>query len=86
MVNALKGDVFITGAARTPLGKFQGGLSGTPATELGATAIRAAVDRSGLSSDDVEYTIMGNMLSAGLGQTPARQAAISADIRTPFPR
>ena len=80
MVNALKGDVFITGAARTPLGKFQGGLSGTPATELGATAIRAAVDRSGLSSDDVEYTIMGNMLSAGLGQTPARQAAISADI------
>ena len=80
MVNALKGDVFITCAARTPLGKFQGGLSGTPATELGATAIRAAVDRSGLSSDDVEYTIMGNMLSAGLGQTPARQAAISADI------
>ena len=80
MVNALKSDVFITGAARTPLGKFQGGLSGTPATELGATAIRAAVDRSGLSSDDVEYTIMGNMLSAGLGQTPARQAAISADI------
>ena len=80
MVNALKGDVFITGAARTPLGKFQGGLSGTPATELGATAIRAAVERSGLDNDDVEYTIMGNMLSAGLGQTPARQAAISADI------
>jgi acetyl-CoA C-acetyltransferase len=80
MVNALKGDVFITGAARTPLGKFQGGLSGTSATELGATAIRAAVDRSGLNNDDVEYTVMGNMLSAGLGQTPARQAAISADI------
>ena len=80
MVNALKGDVFITGAARTPLGKFQGGLSATPATELGATAIRAAVERSGLGNDDVEYTVMGNMLSAGLGQTPARQAAISADI------
>ena len=80
MVNALKDDVFITGAARTPLGKFQGSLSETPAPELGATAIRAAVDRSGLSSDDVEYTVMGNMLSAGLGQTPARQAAISADI------
>ncbi|MDP6667429.1 MAG: thiolase family protein [Dehalococcoidia bacterium] len=80
MVNALKGDVFITGAARTPLGNFQGGLSGAPATDLGATAIRAAVDRSGLSTDDIEYTVMGNMLSAGLGQTPARQAAINADI------
>ncbi|MDA1280291.1 MAG: acetyl-CoA C-acyltransferase [Chloroflexi bacterium] len=80
MVNALKGDVFITGAARTPLGKFQGRLSSTPATELGATAIRSAVDRSGLSSDDIDYTIMGNMLSAGLGQTPARQAAIVAEI------
>ena len=80
MVTALKCDVFITGAARTPLGKFQGSLAEIPATELGATAIRAAVGRSGLSSDDVEYTIMGNMLSAGLGQTPARQAAIGADI------
>ncbi len=80
MVNALKSDVFITGAARTPLGKFQGGLAGTPATELGATAIRSAVDRSGLSADDIEYTVMGNMLSAGLGQTPARQAAINAGI------
>jgi len=80
MVNSLKGDVFITGAARTPLGNFQGGLSTTPATELGATAIKAAIERSGLDSGDVEYTVMGNMLSAGLGQTPARQAAISADI------
>ncbi len=80
MVNALKSNVFITGAARTPLGKFQGALAGTPATELGATAIRAAVDRSGLDRDDIEYSIMGNMLSAGLGQTPARQAAISAEI------
>jgi acetyl-CoA C-acetyltransferase len=80
MVNSLKGDVFITGAARTPLGKFQGGLSGTAATELGSTAIKAAIDRSGLEPSDVEYTVMGNMLSAGLGQTPARQAAINADI------
>lgn len=80
MVNALKSDVFITGAARTPLGKFQGALSSTPATDLGATAIKAAIDRSGLSADDIEYTVIGNMLSAGLGQTPARQAAINADI------
>lgn len=80
MVNSLKSDVFITGAARTPLGKFQGGLSGTAATDLGSTAIKAAIDRSGLQPGDVEYTVMGNMLSAGLGQTPARQAAINAEI------
>ncbi|MBN4064166.1 acetyl-CoA C-acyltransferase [Dehalococcoides mccartyi] len=80
MVNALKSDVFITGAARTPLGNFQGALSGTAATYLGSTAIRAAVERSGLSVDDIEYTVIGNMLSAGLGQTPARQAAIGAGI------
>lgn len=80
MVNSLRSDVFITGAARTPLGKFQGGISKTPATELGSTAIKAAVDRAGLVSEDVEYTVMGNMLSAGLGQTPARQAAIGAEI------
>ncbi len=80
MVNALNGDVFITVAARTPLGQFQRGLSSTSATDLGATAIKAAIDRSGLEADEVEYTVMGNMLSAGLGQTPARQAAISADI------
>ncbi len=80
MINTLKGEVFITGAARTPIGNFQGNLSGTAATDLGATAIKAAIDRSGLSSDEVEYTIIGNMLSAGLGQTPARQAAINAGI------
>ena len=80
MVNALKGDVFITGAARTPLGSFQGSISDVPATDLGATAIKAAIDRSGLDPNDVEYTVMGNLLSAGLGQTPARQAAIGAGI------
>ncbi|HIF71507.1 MAG TPA: acetyl-CoA C-acyltransferase [Dehalococcoidia bacterium] len=80
MVNALKGDVFITGAARTPLGNFQGAISEVAATELGSTAIKAAVDRSGLDTGDIEYTVMGNLLSSGLGQTPARQAAIGADI------
>lgn len=80
MVNALKGDVFITGAARTPLGNFQGVISEVAATELGSTAIKAAVDRSGLDTGDIEYTVMGNLLSSGLGQTPARQAAIGADI------
>ncbi|MEE8046384.1 MAG: acetyl-CoA C-acyltransferase, partial [Dehalococcoidia bacterium] len=80
MVNALRSDVFITGAARTPLGNFQGGLSSTPATDLGAIAIKAAVDRSGLDASEVEYTVMGNLLSSGLGQTPARQSAIGAGI------
>ncbi len=80
MINSLKSDVFITGAARTPLGNFQGALASTPATELGATAISAAVDRSGLDSSDIEYSVMGNLLSSGLGQTPARQSAIKAGI------
>ena len=60
MVDALKSDVFITGAARTPLGNFQGGLASTPATGLGAIAIRAAVDRSGLTGGDIDYTITRN--------------------------
>lgn len=80
MTGALKTDVFIAGGARTPIGKFGGGLSTTPATQLGATALAAAIERSGIDADEIEYTVMGNMLSAGLGQTPARQAAISAGI------
>lgn len=80
MAPALKTDVFISGGARTPLGKFGGGLSTTPATQLGATALSAAIERSGIAADEIEYTVMGNMLSAGLGQTPARQAAIAAGI------
>lgn len=80
MVNALKSEVFITGATRTPLGKFQGAVSSVPATELGSTVIRSAVKRAGIESSDVDYTIMGNMLSAGLGQTPARQASIGSGV------
>jgi acetyl-CoA C-acetyltransferase len=80
MTSALKTDVFIAGGARTPIGKFGGGLSTTPATELGATALAGAIERSGINADEIEYTVMGNMLSAGLGQTPARQSAIAAGI------
>ena len=80
MKSSLKRDVVIAGAARTPVGKFGGGLSTTPATQLGATALKGAIDRSGIDPDEIEYVVMGNMLSAGLGQTPARQAAISAGI------
>jgi acetyl-CoA C-acetyltransferase len=72
--------VFIVGAARTPIGSFQGNLSSLPAPRLGAAAISAAVQRAGLSPDDIGEVFMGNVLSAGIGQAPARQAAIFGGI------
>ena len=72
--------VFIVGAARTPIGSFQGALSSLPAPQLGATAIKAAIERSGLSADDIGEVFMGNVLSAGIGQAPARQAALFGGI------
>ena len=73
-------EAVIVGAARTAIGRFGGSLSGEPAPMLGAAAIRAAVSRSGVSPDRVEDVIMGNVLSAGVGQAPARQAAIHGGI------
>ena len=73
-------DVYILSAARTPIGKFGGGLSTTPATELGAIAIRAAVERSGIPAERVDEAIMGQVLQAGAGQAPARQAALRAGL------
>ena len=70
----------ILGSARTPIGKLGGALSGVPATQLGSTAVRAALDRAGIADNDVDYVIMGNVLSAGLGQAPARQASIGAGL------
>tara|TARA_R110000787_G_scaffold137458_9_gene250441 strand:- start:122372 stop:123562 length:1191 start_codon:yes stop_codon:yes gene_type:complete len=72
--------IVIVGAARTPMGGFQGSLSAVPAPELGGTAIRAALERAGLSSDDVDENIMGVVLPAGLGQAPARQAGHHAGL------
>ncbi len=72
----------IVGACRTAMGKFQGGLSTTRAPELGAVAIKEAVKRAGLAPKDAEEVIMGNVISAGLGQNPARQALISAGLPT----
>lgn len=71
---------YILSAARTPIGKFLGSLSEHSAVELGACAIRAALERSGIAADHVDEVIMGNILSAGLGQAPARQAALSAGV------
>jgi acetyl-CoA C-acetyltransferase len=72
--------VVITGFARTPMGGFQGALSGVSATTLGAVAVRAAVARSGVAPDRVEQIFMGLVLPAGLGQAPARQAALGAGL------
>jgi acetyl-CoA C-acetyltransferase len=70
----------IVSAVRTPFGKLGGSLADKEATELGATAIRAALERAGLEPQEVEYVIMGQVLQAGAGQAPARQAAIGAGI------
>src|SRR5919112_6264929 len=70
----------ILGAARTPIGKMGGGLSTVDATELGATAIRAALERADVAADDVQHVVMGQVLQAGQGQIPSRQAQIAAGI------
>ena len=73
-------EVVIVSAARTAIGSFLGGLSSIPAPQLGAVAIKAALERAKLDPSKVEQVIMGNVLSAGVGQAPARQAAIHAGI------
>jgi acetyl-CoA C-acetyltransferase len=72
--------VYIVSAARTPVGSFLGSLSSKSATELGAVAIKGAVERAGIAPESVEEVFFGNVLSAGLGQGPARQCAIGAGI------
>ncbi len=72
--------VVILSYARTPMGSFQGSLAGASATDLGATAVKAAVERAGISGDRVERIYMGCVLPAGLGQAPARQAALKAGL------
>jgi acetyl-CoA C-acetyltransferase len=78
-------DVVIVSAARTPVGSFNGALSGLPAHELGRVAIEAAVARAGVSVADVEEVILGQVLQAGAGQGPARQAAIKAGVPVEAP-
>ena len=72
--------IVILSYARTPMGSFQGALAGAGATELGATAVRAAVERAGVAPDSVDRIYMGCVLPAGLGQAPARQAALGAGL------
>jgi len=80
MTTSAADPVVILSYARTPMGGFQGSLSGVAATALGSSAVRAAVERSGVDGDAVDQIIMGCVLSAGLGQAPARQAAIGAGL------
>ncbi|HYQ39670.1 MAG TPA: acetyl-CoA C-acyltransferase [Pseudomonas sp.] len=75
-----KDPIVIVSSARTPMGGFQGDLQGLTAPELGAAAIRAAVERSGLPAEAVQEVLMGCVLPAGLGQAPARQAALGAGL------
>ena len=85
MSEASRTPVLLKGGARTPIGRFLGGLSRFSAPELGAIAIRAAVERSGIDVTDVEDVIMGNVVTAGAGQAPARQAAIHGGIPETVP-
>jgi acetyl-CoA C-acetyltransferase len=73
-------DVVIVGAARTPIGKFNGAYAGLTAMDLGAAAVQAAVARAGIDPASVDECIMGNVVTAGLGQAPARQAAIKGGL------
>jgi acetyl-CoA C-acetyltransferase len=75
----------IVSTARTPFGKLGGALAGYKATELGAIAVRAAVERAGLEPGEIEYVIMGQVLQGGAGQAPARQAAVGAGIPVEVP-
>jgi len=78
-------DVFIVSATRTAMGKYLGGLSKTPAPELGAIVIKEALNRAGLAPDKVDEVIMGNVLQGGIGQAPARQAAVKSGVPDTVP-
>src|SRR5580692_1367159 len=78
-------DVVIVGAARTAIGSFLGSLASMPAPRLGATAIKAALERAGVAAGDVQLVHMGNVLQAGVGQAPARQAALYGGLPNSVP-
>jgi acetyl-CoA C-acetyltransferase len=78
-------DVFIVSAARTPMGSFGGMLAGFTATQLGALAVKAAVERAGVEAGQIEEILMGNVIAAGLGQAPATQVAIYAGLGNRIP-
>ena len=80
-----KSTVYIVAAKRTPIGSFLGSLSTTPATTLGSIALKACLEQSKLSPAAIEEVFVGNVLSANLGQAPARQVALSAGLSDKVP-
>lgn len=82
---SIKDPVVIIGGARTPMGGFQGALSPVSAPELGGTAIKAALEQSGIGPDEVDEVLMGCVLPAGMGQAPARQAAFAGGLAADVP-
>ncbi len=80
----MAGSVIVSGA-RTPIGKLQGSLAAFSAADLGGIAIKAALERAGITGDDVDYVILGQVLTAGAGQIPARQAAVKGGIPMTVP-
>jgi acetyl-CoA C-acetyltransferase len=85
MTDPSKTAVILAGSVRTPIGRFLGGLSPLAAPQLGSVAVRAVVERSGIDTADVDEVIMGNVVSAGAGQAPARQAAVNAGLPATIP-
>ena len=80
MTDKSRTPVILKGGVRPPIGRFLGGLSSLSAPELGAIAVRAALDRSSVDVADIDEVIMGNVVSAGAGQAPARQAAVNGGV------
>ena len=78
-------DVYIVSAVRTPMGSFNGMFSSIPAPKLGATAIKGALSKAGVDAGEVDEVFMGNVLQAGVGQAPARQASMYAGISEEVP-
>ena len=78
-------DIVITAAKRTPVGRFLGAFAATPAHELGRIAIEAALEQAGVKGEEVSEVIMGQVLTAGQGQNPARQASMAAGVTKEVP-
>ncbi len=85
MSDASRTAVILKGGARTPIGRFLGGLAGFSAPDLGAIAVRAATDRAGIDVGDIDEVIMGHVVAAGAGQAPARQAAVNGGVPATVP-
>jgi acetyl-CoA C-acetyltransferase len=85
-VSLQENPVYILSASRTPIGSLGGSLSSLTAPQLGVTAVKHAIEKAGISADKVEEVYLGNVVSAGVGQSPARQVGIAAGYVYLYPR